>query len=126
MPHEVVNFTNWEKLHCSAHVQFCGATHASNPQVKEDTRHDDAGEDTHRHTDDERDSKALDGASTELRKDDGGHQRRQVTIDDAAERLVVSEFDRSARASPVTHLFADALVDEDVGVHTHTDGERQT
>src|SRR5438552_18127536 len=54
----------------------------------------------------ERDREALDRPRAELEQEQGADQRRQVRIQNGAERAVVAELDRLAHALVVAQLFA--------------------
>src|SRR5262245_10836679 len=81
----------------SAEVELLGLPTADGP-VEHQTRADDAREQAHGDADDERDGEALDGAAAVLGEDQSRDERRDVPVEDGAERLVVADVDGSARA----------------------------
>src|SRR5450759_1697535 len=90
-------------------------------QVEEQMRHEDRGEDRGQKADDEGDGEALDGPGAELEEEKGGHDRRDVGVDDRAPRALESEVDGGLWRLAVVHLLADALEDQDVRIDGHAD-----
>ena len=63
-------------------------------------------------------------AGTEDQQREAGDQRGDVGIEDRAERSLVAGRDRRLRGGAAAHLFADAFVDQHVGVNRHTQRQR--
>ena len=84
------------------------------------------GEHGQRNTDGQVDGEALDGAGAQdhddERGDDGGH----VAVDDGGSGLVKAEVQRLAQRNAVGQFLGDTGIDNDVGVHGHTDGQDDT
>src|ERR1700679_3573212 len=71
----------------------------------------------------QRHGEAADGARPQLEEDGGGDQMGHVGVEDGRPGALEALVDRSNDAAPVSHLFPDALIDQDVGVDGHAHGE---
>src|SRR6266852_9801356 len=85
--------------------------------VRDDDRRDQAGDDA----DAERDREAFHGPGSEEPEDDAGEDRRDVRVPDRGPGSAHGGVDRSRDCSPRSHLFFEALEDQDVGVDRHAD-----
>ena len=68
----------------------------------------------------------MDGARTEVKQHDTRNQGRDVTVDDGRVGVLVTVVHRHAQALARTQLFLDTFVDDDVGIHGHTEREHDT
>src|SRR5262252_3516282 len=74
----------------------------------------------------QRDSEALDRASAEIKEEERRDDGRYVRVDDGQKGLVETGVDGGGSRLAVAQFFADALEDENIGVHAHTDRQDDT
>src|SRR5713226_8758981 len=85
--------------------------------VRDDDRRDEAGDDA----DAQRDREAFHGPGSEESEDDAGEYRRDVRVPDRGPGPPHRGVDRGRDRPPRSHLFFEALKDQDVGVDRHSD-----
>ena len=94
--------------------------------IKDDARNEDGGKDGGDDTDDEGGGKALHRTGTKDVEDDTGDEGGNLTVDDGAVSVLVTVMHGQGEALAGGEFFLDALVDNHVGVHGHTQGQDQT
>src|ERR1700730_5288732 len=72
-------------------------------------------------TDRQRNGKAANRSSAEQKEKESGHHSGDVSIDDSQESLVETGLHRGRGRFAIAQLFANALEDQYVGIHAHTD-----
>ena len=95
----------------------------SSKKSKIEPRHDQRGEQARRHADGQRHAEALDFARAHENQNDGRNQRRDVRVENRAERAGVTGGDGAAQRFALGQFLAQALVNQHVRVHRHADGE---
>ena len=92
-------------------------------KVENQPRHDQRGEQARRHADGQRHAEALDFARAHENQNDGRDERRDVRIENRAERAGITGGDGAAQRFALGQFLAEALVNQHVRVHRHADGE---
>ena len=96
------------------------------PVVDDQTGDEDRGKDGGDDTDDERGGEALDRTGTEEEQHETGEEGGHLTVDDGGVSVAVTVLDGLADALAGLELFLDALIDNNVGIHSHTQRQDQT
>ena len=96
------------------------------PVVNDETGDEDGGKHGSDDTDDERGGEALDRTGTEEEQHETGEEGGHLTVDDGGVSVAVTILDGLADALAGTELFLDALIDDNVGIHCHTQSQHQT
>ncbi len=94
-------------------------------RLEDDLRDEERGEHRGRDARDERHREAADEARADDEEDHAREDGRDVAVEDRREGALVARHHGREAGPARLHLLARALVDEDVGVHRHADGEQQ-
>ena len=73
-----------------------------------------------------RDGKALHGAGALPEQNHSRQQRREVRVKNGGKRLIIAGGKRRPEAFAQLHFFANALKNQNVGIHRHADGQHDT
>ena len=106
------------------HAQLLEPAHRR-PQVEDDAGHVQRREQADEQADHQTDAEALQLVVAHNVEHDAGEDAGQVRVDDDPERAVVAVAERQQDAGPLFALLAQTLVDQNVGVHRHTQHQHQ-
>src|SRR5260370_14208791 len=91
--------------------------------VEDHARDEEGREHRREETDQQRDGESLDRTGAELEEEERRDDRGHVGVDDRAEGAREAVLDSRADGLPVADLLSDALEDEHIRVHGHTERE---
>ena len=94
--------------------------------VDDEAGDEDGGEHRSDDTDDQGGGKSLDRAGTEEEEHETGEQGSDLAVDDGGVSVGITVRYSLAQALACLDLFLDALIDDNVGVHGHTQGQHET
>ena len=97
----------------------------ASPEVEDQPRHVQRGEQADDQADREADAEALELVVADDVEDDGGEDTRQVGVDDGREGPVVAVADGHRQVRPAFAFLAEPLVDEHVGIDRHAEHEHE-
>src|SRR5215471_16923957 len=108
---------------CPLNAQGLATLMAAEDPVKDHARYEHCGKQVGCQTETQGDGKSAHRAGSEQEQDDGGHDRRHVGINNGDPCMFKALIDSLRRRLTVPQLFTNALEDQDVRVHAHTNGE---
>src|SRR5262245_49901688 len=94
--------------------------------VEQRPRDEDGGEQIGQNADAQGDRESLDRSGSVAEQEDRGDEGGQVGVDDGAQGLGEPASHRRLHRLSEPQLFPDSLEDQHVGVHRHSDGERDS
>ena len=113
-----------QSLLCFGLINAVGAGITQQIGLRHPTQHrpgkDDGSEHGGNDTDGQRKREAFDSAGTEIVKHDSGNKGGQVGVEDGPESAFEAAFDTGPEGLALPHLLAYSLVNDDVGVDSHT------
>src|SRR6202022_593969 len=74
-------------------------------------------------TDGQGDRKPANRSGAKQKQEERGHHGGDVRIDNGQKRFVETSLDGRRRRFAIAQFFSDALEDQNVGIHAHTDGQ---
>src|SRR2546423_1651183 len=109
----------------TVHPEQAGASEAAAREHDREqvVSHHDGRDQARKHTDRERDCKALDRGWTDEPEDEARDQRGRVRVTNRGPRAADRGVDRGCDRAPRPHLFFEPFEDQHVGVDRHADGQ---
>ncbi len=94
--------------------------------IEDDAGDEDGGKNGSDDTDDEGGGKALDRTGTKDVEDDTGDEGCELTVDDCGVSVLVTVCNGEGESLACSQLFLDTLIDDNVGIHSHTQCKDET